>query len=185
MKEIPLSYTAENRFLVRAGIKTQTRRKIGRVADPYGLSRLNVRYWVKEPVQVLEIGSGAMQIKYLDDGVERIVAATPKEISSLKERDDWRSPTISMFMRRRFARTWTSKVRVWQEELGAMSEADAIAEGICQSDDGWGLSGGPVLASDPVGAYIKLWDAINGKKMPWRSDLVVWVIEFKLLNQYF
>ena len=78
----------------------------------------------------------------------------------------------SIFMPR-----WASRINleitgVRVERLNALTEADAIAEGIAPFED---AIGNP----EPKAAFATLWDKINGKKHPWASNPFVWVIEFK------
>lgn len=68
------------------------------------------------------------------------------------------------------------------ERLQAVSEADARAEGIVSTHDGYGLpDGSHYHAGDPRIAYWSLWDSINGagstQANPW-----VWVVEFKRIT---
>ena len=107
----------------------------------------------------------------------------------------WRSP-IHMFR-------WASRidlevVRVRVERVQDISADDARAEGLSVlSRDGgktWkfgipdkdGLPGNDDIGwpwreweQDPRMAFKTLWDKINGKKYPWESNPLVWVLEFK------
>jgi hypothetical protein len=59
------------------------------------------------------------------------------------------------------------KVRV--ERLNALTESDAIAEGIVPSD-----------LLDSVGTFKILWNRINAKRgFPWEADPWVWRLEFQ------
>ncbi len=65
------------------------------------------------------------------------------------------------------------------DRLQDISEADAIAEGIVPTHDGYGLPDGSHFhAADPRQSYLSLWEAINGagsvEANPW-----TWVVEFK------
>ena len=71
----------------------------------------------------------------------------------------WKS---SMYMPRYASRLTVKVINVRRERLQDISEEDAIAEGVATIDD-----------------YKTLWDKINGKKYPWESNPLVWVIEFE------
>lgn len=212
-KQIGLLFTPENRALVRSGLKTQTRRLLkfpapfapgdtgaacdlmalsGDIQCPYGAPEFGpVQYYLKEPVQVLELIDGAIMnalIRYADDGAEARVIITPGDYHKLVSRRDWRKPSSSMFMLRSFARTWMAGVRTWPERLGDMSEADALAEGIFQVDDG--ITEPLFLVKPPSNlrqtiyssgkdAYKALWNSINGKTHPWATGLWVWCVEWQ------
>lgn len=51
---------------------------------------------------------------------------------------------------------------VYPQQLGSMTEADAVKEG-CKT----------------IAEYKDVWQAINGKKHPWDDNLWTWVIEFE------
>jgi hypothetical protein len=84
------------------------------------------------------------------------------------ERLRWR-PSIHM---PRWASRLTLRVaEVRVERLQAITEEDAIAEGITMTGDALG---------DPVGAYAALWDSINRKRpgCSWTDTPWVWVVSF-------
>lgn len=85
----------------------------------------------------------------------------------------------SIFMPRWASRLTLEVIKVWVERLQDISEADAIAEGIKQSDRGFWLPGG--YDNAPILAYRDLWDSINGKRpsCSWNDNPWVWVVEFK------
>ena len=69
------------------------------------------------------------------------------------------------------------------ERLQAISDADAMAEGIVQlSDGGFGLpDGSHYHHTDPRQSYFSLWEAINGPGSV-EADPWLWVIEFKKVD---
>lgn len=238
MKEIGLLFTPENRELVRAGTKVQTRRLMklpewvemvkpwtggaqGFSADesgmtfiksPYGMPQNDwegkTRYYMKEPVQVLDIGPGPAPshvqatVLYPDDGAEATVSITHPDYQKLVSRADWRKPSSSLFMLRSFARTWLPGVRTWPERLGDMSAEDAVAEGI-ECDPALAETNpvahhfaalGPQILRDtkcwrdylnggydltPLQSYASLWNSINGKTHPWAPNLWTWAVEWQ------
>lgn len=74
----------------------------------------------------------------------------------------WASPR---FMPKRVARIWLEIVDVRVERLQDISEEDAKAEGVQ-------IGGTPATYR---GGFAALWDAINGKKCPWKDNPWVWV----------
>jgi hypothetical protein len=167
---------------------------VGRVAEccPYGNPKSNpVSYYMKEPVQILDLWGRddvgfIATIKYPDDveTLESEVDISIDDFCKIKGRKDWRKTSSSLFMLRSFARTWLPGVRTWPEQLGQMSDTDAIAEGIERDPDNttrsiWRdyLNGGYDL--DPLQSYASLWNSINGKSHPWHPDLWTWAVEWK------
>ena len=80
------------------------------------------------------------------------------------------------------------------ERLQCLSREDALAEGIEVSSWAYSCSpyrnymkdkpgGGELHHSTPEMSVISLWDSINGKKHPWKSNPFVWVIEFKRIDK--
>jgi len=65
------------------------------------------------------------------------------------------------------------------ERLQAISAADAIAEGLSQTDSGAWLPG---PCDHPEWAFHQLWAQVYGESA-WDSNPWVWVIEFKAAEQ--
>jgi len=97
-------------------------------------------------------------------------------------RGHWRSP---IYMPRWASRLTLRVTGVRVERLQAITEADAIAEGCvgescadcCVMFGVYDPECGRCLSAR-VG-YEMRWDAINGKRAPWRSKPWVWVVEFE------
>lgn len=77
------------------------------------------------------------------------------------------------------------------QRLQEISEDDAKAEGVrvlpLQSGSGaWWTAdvdaGAPLHSRDPVDAFRKLWDSINGKRATWASNPWVWALSFEVTN---
>lgn len=93
---------------------------------------------------------------------------------------DYHKGTISSIHMPKFAaRLWLEVTDVRVERLHQITEADAKAEGFTPYPI---LSGIPALdAVSMTGAFMNLWQTINGKKYPWSSNPWVWCVSFKRL----
>jgi len=74
----------------------------------------------------------------------------------------------ALFMPRAASRILLEIVDVRSERLQAIGAADALAEGVGQTDD-------------PVRAYRAVWEHINGEGS-WDADPLVWVVAFRRLR---
>lgn len=95
----------------------------------------------------------------------------------------------SIHMPRRASRLALEIVSVRVERVQAISEEDAIAEGMVDFEmvkERAGTIGGQgeyKAARLPIGQFAKLWDSINAKHgYGWDENPWVWVIEFKRLD---
>jgi len=99
----------------------------------------------------------------------------------------WR-PSIHM---PRWASRGTLSVRsIRLERLQSISEADARAEGVKPTDAAIVFQTGehtarraPELDGTALGAFVCLWDTINGKRASWASNPWVWAITFGKLER--
>lgn len=82
----------------------------------------------------------------------------------------WKSP---LFMPRWASRITLEVTEVRAQRVQDISEEDAIAEGAKRTT--------PWLTAKE--AYEDIWNSINGKKYPWKSNPWVWAISFKILDQ--
>lgn len=99
----------------------------------------------------------------------------------------WKRPAI--FMPRIAARIIREITSIHVEPVQAISEADAIAEGLIQWSDPprmpdtyYGITRADVWETDPRKTYARLWDEINNTRAPWESNPFVWVIKYKPLE---
>src|SRR5690606_16958235 len=120
-------------------------------------------------------------VLYRSDNAEARVAAPSYELAERWESefsDDghdvppWRP---SIHMPRWASRLVLEVTGVWVERLQAISEADALAEGI-EADKYHGLDRAAARA------YSELWEQINGPGS-WDANPWVWVVEFRLADQ--
>lgn len=165
-RERPLLFSGPMVVALLNGTKTQTRRivkwrfgfetpnefskeDIQRLC-PHG--RAGDKLWVKETFQPVQLAGEATQWRY---------AATDE-----KGLANWRP---SIFMSRKASRITLEIISVKVEWLQDITDADAIAEGCC----------GVSATQFGVPNFKYLWDSINGKYFPWKSNPFVWRIEFK------
>ena len=110
------------------------------------------------------------------------VAEIPKEVRIIF-RDDavdgaaWRSP---IYMPRWASRLTLEIQAVRVEQVQAISEADAIAEGCRGQAFGDGPNGSEGVL--PLDQFQTLWDELNAARgFPWAANPYVWVIEFRVV----
>ncbi len=90
----------------------------------------------------------------------------------------------SILMPRKFCRLELRVKGVRVERIQDISEADAIAEGIQENENGsydcWlaDIQAHCDCEDNPVDVFRQLWDSIN-KKNPWEKNPYVWVYEFE------
>ena len=152
------------------GFENQPLNKHMRVRCPYG--KPSDRLWVRETWQALtepnpsyliaEKPQPGDDIRYRATEPETWIPALP-----------WRP---SIHMPRWACRLVLEITDVRVERLQDISRQDALAEGIDMS--------APQVASlveeyRPVIAFAGLWESINAKRAPWKSNPWVWVIEFE------
>lgn len=134
---------------------------------PYGVpgDRLWVREngWQRPERSARDMANGA------DTWAPYYYDADGEDAESLREWKFKRRPSIHM--PRWASRLWLEITAVRVQQLQAISDADAFAEGI----DGEGLLR---AQGHPPTAYRKVWEAINGDGS-WADNPWVWVVEFK------
>lgn len=156
--------------------------------SPYGSKK--DRLWVKETFRVC----AKCQALNFAATVNR-----PKNCAGCDEcLGNWKP---SIFMPRKLSRITLEITGLKVERVQEISMEDAIAEGIKQTEAqktvevfGSSLKVGPYwkfygkelerlkqVTSNPIWSYQTLWDTINGKKFPWKSNPWVWVVEFKVV----
>ena len=196
MKEKPILFNASMVRAILDNRKTQTRRviksqPIGPVEklcacwswadtgsrDPefgghYGFScphgKPGDRLWVRETFCL----SGTMPFYRADGDPQIKVRWTP-----------------SIFMPRSASRITLEITDIRAERLQAISEADAIAEGIDRIGGEYSVEpwknylkdGNGYQKSTPQASYMTLWQSINGAES-WDSNPWVWVIEFRRVH---
>lgn len=126
-----------------------------RVECPY---TLHSRLWVRETFSADPLGGWGCPARYRAD-----TNSVPFGGMTWKP---------SIFMPRWACRLELEIVDLRCERLQDITAADALAEGI-------DLPAMPANGKDCVNQFKILWDSINGKNHPWKSNPFVWVIVFK------
>ncbi len=181
MKERPILFSAPMVRALLAGTKTQTRRIIkpewsrcldlnddddrekARTGCPYGT--VGDRLWVKETIRLDDHDVAVFGA----DGALTVITEWP-----------WKRRVLTAIHTPRGASRITldvTSVRV--EQLQAITEADALAEGVAPVLD---LEGDCWTDGKAVTAYQYLWNEINGwDPNSWDSNPWVWIVEFKCI----
>lgn len=150
------------------------------------------RLWVRETHEVRRIGSetfdgGRPTRRYAgiayqaDDGRAEVdIDLNTFQALDAKESRGW-SPSIHM-------PRWASRITleitgVRAERLRDISAADALAEGIERTGDGFSVDGGRHFhAASPRCAFASLWDGLNAARgHGWDANPWVWTISFRRL----
>jgi hypothetical protein len=126
-----------------------------------------------------------------------IVGVSVDEIAErwrIEHRADWEVEDGTCYWRPAiYMPRWASRIAllitdVRVQRLQEIIEADARAEGVhvlpLQSGSGaWWTAdvaaGAPLHGRDPIAAFRKIWDSINGERGSWASDQPVFAISFK------
>jgi hypothetical protein len=194
VKERPVLFSGPMVKAILEGRKSQTRRAIKPQPDSIRLSpfvksglednhgyEIKARYypgdrlWCRETwaeTTCIPGGPSRLHIVYRADSDDDTCPAC-------KEERRWKP---SIFMPRWASRITLEVVNVRVERLQAISEADAIAEGVYTNEQALqklGLPADTKLQGTCVDKYRIVWESINGKKYPWASNPWVFVIEFK------
>lgn len=145
------------------------------------------RLWVRETWRTIERQTDMVDGVLFAAGDDFVPIENSRQVAdewvATHRRDGrWRSP---IHMPRWASRITLEITGVRVERLQDISAADALAEGVSQNPDDYRftLDGKPgeVGFVNPVYAFSCLWNSINGKTHPWRSDPWVWVVEFRRL----
>lgn len=192
MKEHPILFKGEMVRAILNGTKTQTRRMVKRLKDPYlgcelapceiagdksaaslcPHGQVGDRLWVKETtVNVEDHGYVGPVYAESDDGrsiIEYGLSPSPDDMTEVEPEDVRLRPSI--FMSRAMSRITLEITGVRVEKLQDISRGDAMAEGcpFPNMQDG----------EDPRQWYADLWESINGTGS-WNANPWVWVIEFQ------
>ena len=211
MSELPIIFTSESVRAIEILAKTQTRRVVAcpRWAEPKTLEvdpddphkllvvcrqsgclaevkpryQVGDRLWVKEPHwRFTGCGQPGPEFIRSPDGDRYKARAWLDAIDG----DDLSSvvKVSPLYMPRWAARHLIDVLDVRVERLQDISEKDAVAEGVeSHIDDGatyYGLFGNGHASA--VHEFHRVWDRINGKRAPWKSNPRVFVYEFRKVD---
>ncbi|VFR80925.1 Phage-related protein [plant metagenome] len=162
---------------------------------PYGQigDRLYVREAWRSEAGLDALSGSEMADRCIDAGYR--LPWAPIQYEADGDRRDWQHvgtpphdgpPRPGRYRHARFMPRWASRilleiVRVRVERLQAISEVDAIAEGIGKTSSGlWSTYGQRSSDGTPSAraSFHALWDSINGPA-DWAKNPWVWVVEFK------
>lgn len=200
MRERPILFNGAMVRAILAGKKSQTRRaakdvvavhtRTGealaetdsagpRVHCPFG--QPGDRLWVRESFTDLR-GTGIEHRPNIDGPIQRYAYSAdtrPGSPGDYARKDygiKWRP---SIHMPREACRLVLEITAVRVERLQAITEADAVAEGLSQSESGSWLPG---PCDHPEWAFHQLWAQVYGEPA-WEANPWVWVIEFNKINE--
>lgn len=155
----------------------------GCIKCPYGIpgDRLWVREtWVDKAWSLTDcVKVGCPDAK--DSGVE-FYGDTTKAIYKAsytwnQDAGPWKSP---IYMPRWASRITLEITDIRVQRLQEISEEDARAEGVwCKYEDQGCEAECHKCSATSVEAFHSLWDSINAKRAPWKSNPWVWAISFK------
>ncbi len=162
MKEILVPFSKAMVLANLEGRKTATR-------------RMSAKYGKVKKGDIILMGEALIEVGL--PGIDPIPGiAYEADLTNAKGRWRWRRPRLpSIFMPREFVRACFEVTRdAYQQLVFNMTEEDAIKEGvqavISKKIHGW---------TPNCLEFSLLWDSINGKTCPWRSNPTPWVIEYK------
>jgi hypothetical protein len=112
---------------------------------------------------------------YLADGRAFSRALTREQWAKFRRWKPKKGGIAAMYMFASLSRLWLDVVSVRAERVQAISDRDALAEGVAYDVSAPGGS--------PMDRFRVLWDAINARRAPWRLNPWVWVIEFQPRRQ--
>ncbi|WIA62265.1 hypothetical protein [Stenotrophomonas sp. BIO128-Bstrain] len=139
------------------------------------------RLWVRESFTDLR-GTGIEHRPNIDGPIQRYaysadtLPGSPGDYARKDYGIKWRP---SIHMPREACRLVLEIIAVRVERLQAISEVDAVAEGLSQSESGSWLPG---PCDHPEWAFHQLWAQVYGETA-WEANPWVWVIEFNKINE--
>jgi len=192
MTERPIIFSSPMVRAILDGRKTQTRRVVKNARGANSLyAGEHDGLWVVE--RFGDAASTMIKCPYGKPGDRLWVRETWSIEDGLiiyrADLDDWShlpgvrwSPSIFMF--RDNSRITLEVIEVRVQRVQDISEEDVRAEGIsADSASQFVGHGHPIDDTAWIIAYADLWNHINGKKYPWKSNVWVWAISFKRAEQ--
>ena len=196
MRERPILFNGAMVRAILSGAKTQTRRAVkGFALDWLGKARFTPEYvanpgndlcpfgqprdrlWVRETTVNVEkhgyLGPVYLESEEGRDCLNFGLAPAPDDMTEVEPHEVTLRPSIHM--PRSMCRLVLEITAVRVERLQAITEADAVAEGLSQTESGSWLPG---PCDHPELAFHQLWAQVYGEPA-WEANPWVWVIEFR------
>jgi len=196
MRERPILFNGAMVRAILAGQKTQTRRVVkGHALDWLGKAQFTPEYvanpgndlcpfgqpgdrlWVRETTVNVEkhgyLGPVYLESKEGRDCLNFGLAPAPDDMTEVEPHEVTLRPSIHM--PRSMCRLVLEITAVRVERLQAITEADAVAEGLSRTESGSWLPG---PCEHPEWAFHQLWAQVYSEPA-WEANPWVWVIEFK------
>jgi len=196
MRERSILFNGAMVRAILAGQKTQTRRVVkGHALDWLGKAQFTPEYvanpgndlcpfgqpgdrlWVRETTVNVEkhgyLGPVYLESEEGRDCLNFGLAPAPDDMTEVEPHEVTLRPSIHM--PRSMCRLVLEITAVRVERLQAITEADAVAEGLSQTESGSWLPG---PCDHPEWAFHQLWSQVYGEPA-WEANPWVWVIEFK------
>jgi hypothetical protein len=178
-KERPILFRPDMVKAILENRKTQTRRNIKVSPDinigfglcPYGIP--GDRLWIREPAKLQSVCHERWRalLYEADEALIEYPWNSPSPFECLR----W---TPSIHMPRWACRLVVEIVSIRVERLQDISDADAIAEGITQGEDGFYSPG---RCAYPSWSFRELYQSIHGPEV-WDANPWLWVIQFKRVS---
>lgn len=185
MPDKPILFTASNVRAILDGRKVQTRRVL---KPPPAVSRWAAgdTLWVRETYATIDNTSfgGTKYYQYRADTDGKCLPGDwPDEEKDNPDRPRWRSPR---WMPRVASRITLEVTDVRVERVQAITEEDALAEGIVPRGGGFGVYGDDTIwDSAPELAFFALWNSIHKDDGPhgWFANPWVAALTFKMVEK--
>lgn len=196
MRDHPILFNGAMVRAILAGQKTQTRRVVkGHALDWLGKAQFTPEYvanpgndlcpfgqpgdrlWVRETTVNVEkhgyLGPVYLESEEGRDCLNFGLAPAPDDMTEVEPHEV--TLRASIHMPRSMCRLVLEITAVRVERLQAITEADAVAEGLSQTGSGSWLPG---PCDHPEWAFHQLWAQVYGEPA-WEANPWVWVLEFK------
>ncbi len=155
------------------------------IKSPYGF--VGDRLWVREICNFNYMSDKTVIVKYKDLSTRHIILSeeNKKKVYPIKDASKftkhWCQP---IFMPQWASRITLEITDIRVERINDISEDDAKNEGVLPKEiSHQTLTGKPLKSTYQYRNNFKLlWNKINGKTYPWESNPLVWVVEFKVIE---
>lgn len=160
----------------RAGFKSITRRIKKNDVAPYKVGEV---LYVREATRVIDILAGCLIGVEYKDGQSVYIEGSEKDLQRINSRKRPAAWLPGRYMMKIFARDYVRITGIRFERLRAITESDAIREGILMADGFYlDYNTGFGKFKSAVSSFRSLWEKIHGSGT-WSINPEVWVIEFE------